>query len=79
MVQGESRDARAPIVEHDHQLAGLDRLDDAALGDERDPQYLASQLAPPHERALWFGLAGGTAALAFWRMWGWILRRVGIS
>jgi hypothetical protein len=40
---------------------------------------IASQLAPPHERALWFGLAGGTAALGFWRMWRWILRRVGIS
>jgi hypothetical protein len=40
---------------------------------------LASQLAPPNQRAVWFGLAGGTAALGFWRMWGWILRRVGIE
>jgi hypothetical protein len=40
---------------------------------------LASQLAPPHQRALWFGLAGGTAALGFWKIWGWILSRVGIS
>jgi hypothetical protein len=40
---------------------------------------LASQLAQPHQRALWFGIAGGTAALGFWRMWGWILRRVGIE
>ena len=40
---------------------------------------IASQLAPPHQGALWFGLGGGTAALAAWRMWGWILRRVGIS
>jgi hypothetical protein len=40
---------------------------------------LASQLASPHRQSIWFGLAGGTAALVLWRMWGWILRRVGIS
>jgi hypothetical protein len=40
---------------------------------------IAGQLAPPHQRALWYGLTGGTAALAAWRMWGWILKRVGIS
>ncbi len=40
---------------------------------------LASQLARPHRRALWFGATGGTAALAFWKMLGWILRRVGIE
>ena len=27
----------------------------------------------------WFALAGGTAALISWRLWGLILRRVGIS
>lgn len=37
---------------------------------------IASQLAPPQQRSLWFELAGGTAALLSWRMWGWILRRV---
>lgn len=40
---------------------------------------IAGQLVPQHQRALWFGLAGGTTALGFWRMWGWILRRVGIE
>lgn len=40
---------------------------------------LAEQVAPLYQRALWFGLAAGTAALAFRRMWGWILKRVGIS
>jgi hypothetical protein len=40
---------------------------------------IAGQLAPPHQRALWFGLGGGTAALLSWRMWGWILKRVGIA
>ena len=40
---------------------------------------IAGQLAPPHQRSLWFGLGGGTAALLSWRMWGWILKRVGIS
>jgi hypothetical protein len=40
---------------------------------------LASQLVPPRQRALWFGIAGGTAALGFWRMWGVILKRVGIK
>lgn len=40
---------------------------------------LASQVVPVAPRPLWFGLAGGTAALGFWRMWGWILRRVGIE
>jgi hypothetical protein len=40
---------------------------------------LASQMAAPDARPLWFGLAGGTAALGFWRMWGWILRRIGIE
>jgi hypothetical protein len=38
---------------------------------------VASQVAPPAQRPLWFGLAGGTTALAFWKMWGWILKRVG--
>jgi hypothetical protein len=40
---------------------------------------LAGQMAPPHQSGLWFGVAGGTAALALWRMWGRILRRVGIE
>jgi hypothetical protein len=40
---------------------------------------IASQLAALHQRGLWFGIAGGTAALGFWKMWGWILRRVGIE
>jgi len=40
---------------------------------------VASQVAAPHQRSLGFGVAGGTAALGFWRMWGWILRRVGIE
>jgi hypothetical protein len=40
---------------------------------------IASQLAPLHQRDIWFGLAGGTAALGFWRGWGWILKRVGIA
>jgi hypothetical protein len=40
---------------------------------------LASQLGPLAQRPIWFGLAGGTAALVFWKMWGWILKRVGIS
>lgn len=40
---------------------------------------IASQFAPPHQRSLGFGVAGGTAALCAWRMWGWILKRVGIS
>ena len=40
---------------------------------------VASQLALPHQRGLCFALAGGTAALGLWKMWGWILRRVGIS
>jgi hypothetical protein len=40
---------------------------------------IASQLAPLHQHTLWFGLAGGTAALCAWRMWGWILKRVGIA
>jgi hypothetical protein len=40
---------------------------------------ISGQIAPPHQRALWFALAGGTAALGFWKMWGWILKRVGIS
>jgi hypothetical protein len=40
---------------------------------------IASQLGSPHQRGLWFGIAGGTAALGFWKMWGWILRRVGIE
>lgn len=39
---------------------------------------VASQLAPPHRHGLWFALVGGTAALGFWRMWGWIWKRVGI-
>jgi hypothetical protein len=39
---------------------------------------IASQLAAPHERPIWFGIAGGTMALCAWRMWGWILKRVGI-
>ena len=40
---------------------------------------IASRVAPPHRQSIWVGLAGGTSALAFWRMWGWILGRVGIS
>jgi hypothetical protein len=40
---------------------------------------LAGQMAPLTQRSLWFGLAGGTAALGFWKMWGWILNRVGIG
>jgi hypothetical protein len=40
---------------------------------------IAGQVAPPHHDVLWFGLAGGTVALAAWRVWGWILKRVGIS
>jgi hypothetical protein len=40
---------------------------------------LASQVAPAAQRPLWFGLAGGTAALGFWKMWDRILKRVGIS
>ena len=40
---------------------------------------LASQLAPPHQRGLWFGLVSGSAALGFSKMWGWILKPVGIS
>jgi len=39
---------------------------------------VAGQFAPPHRQQLWFALAGGTAALGFWRMWGWIWNRVGI-
>jgi hypothetical protein len=39
---------------------------------------IAGQLAPPHQRPIWFGLAGGTAALLSWWMWGRILKRIGI-
>jgi hypothetical protein len=44
VVQGEPRDAGAPFVEHDDQLAGLDRLDHAPLGDERDPEPIGGCL-----------------------------------
>jgi hypothetical protein len=40
---------------------------------------IASQFSPPVQRPIWFGLAGGTAALAFWKMWGWIFKWVGIG
>lgn len=40
---------------------------------------VASQLALPHQRGLCFALGGATAALGFWRMWGWIWKKVGIS
>jgi hypothetical protein len=36
---------------------------------------VASQHAPPHERAIWFGVAGGTTALCAWLGWGWLLKR----
>lgn len=35
---------------------------------------IASQFAPPSGRAIWFGLAGGSTALASWRVWGWVLK-----
>jgi hypothetical protein len=47
VVQGEPRDAGAPFVEHDDQLAGLDRLDHAPLGDERDPEPIGGCLRHP--------------------------------
>ena len=39
---------------------------------------IAGQLAAPDQGAVSFGLGGETAALGFWRMWGWILKWVGI-
>jgi len=36
---------------------------------------VAGQHAPPHQRALWFGLAGGTTALGAWLGWGWLLEK----
>jgi hypothetical protein len=36
---------------------------------------VASQYAPPHQRAIWFGVAGGTTALCAWLGWGWLLKR----
>lgn len=38
---------------------------------------IVSQLAPRHQRAMFFGLAGGTVALAAWKFFGWIFERVG--
>jgi hypothetical protein len=40
---------------------------------------VASQFPQPDRQAIVFGLAGGTAALLVWRLWGWLLKRVGIS
>ena len=40
---------------------------------------LASQVGSAAQQPLWFGLADGTAALGFWKMWDWISRRVRIT
>jgi len=36
---------------------------------------VAGQHAPPNQRAIWFGVAGGTTALCAWLGWGWLLKR----
>jgi hypothetical protein len=36
---------------------------------------VASQHAPPHQRAIWFGLAGGTTAMCAWLGWSWLSKR----
>jgi hypothetical protein len=40
---------------------------------------IVSQFAPRHQRAIFFGLAGGTVALVGWKFFGWIFERVGTS
>ncbi len=40
---------------------------------------VAGQHAPPRQRAIWFGLAGGTTALAAWVGCSWLLKRAGRS
>jgi hypothetical protein len=37
---------------------------------------LASQCAPAEQRAIWYGVAGGTTALLTWRLVRWIAKRI---